>query len=81
MNSAVGAHSLCEPNTECMRQMLLMSVELIGLVDKADVYDNVLDIGKTLDNWMWYISFNQYQKEWFVLKDNTKIYMIKQNWK
>lgn len=65
MNSAVGAHSLCEPNTECMRQMLLMSVELIGLVDKADVYDNVLDIGKTLDNWMWYISFNQYQKEWF----------------
>lgn len=46
MNSAVGAHSPCEPNTECMRQMLLMSVELMGLVDKADVYDNVLDIGK-----------------------------------
>lgn len=68
MNSAVGAHSLCKPNTECMRQMLLMSVELIGLVDKADVYDNVLDIGKTLDNWMWYISFNQYQREWIFLE-------------
>lgn len=68
MNSAVGAHNLCEPNTECMRQMLLMSVELIGLVDKADVYDDVLDIGKTLDNWMWYISFNQYQREWIFLE-------------
>lgn len=45
-----------------------MSVELIGLVDKADVYDNVLDIGKTLDNWMWYISFNQYQREWIFLE-------------
>lgn len=35
-----------------------MFVELMGLVDKVDVYDNVLDIGKIFDNWMWYIFFN-----------------------